>query len=346
VEEHERVGLHHRVGLFAVAALMLVLVALLPIVINSSFQTLLHPTVGQVFPVATPAAPSPVEYADLRLALVGMDELSGFMTLRVTGYYTCLPPCSSSARIVFASLDPTEAEADRLPRSAAVLLSASSPEVSQTLQLPVPGHALQYPFDQYELTLGVSLQRVGTDGTLQPLTAAEAANHLRLTLREALPNFQMSVPVAIDPTTIRTPGLLYDYLYVVRMALGRPLDLQATAVVLMLLMTMVVAFAVATKPLSELLVGAGGMILALWGMRGLLVPSNITYITLVDVCLGLVMGILLAAINGRGLVWLVHRNRLRVPGKPSARAAHAGERPFGAARASHAASTDDEPPSP
>jgi hypothetical protein len=212
VEEHETVGLHHRVGLIVAAAVMLTLVGLLPIALSSSVQTLLHPTVGQVFPVATPDAPLPDEYADLRVTLVGLDELSGFITLRVSGYYTCRPPCTATERIVFASVDVAENEADRTLRSAAVLLSPASPEIFQTLQLPVHGHALRYPFDSYEFVLGISLQRVGTDGVAQPLTPTEAASHLRLTLRETLPLFQISVPRAIAPTTIRSAGLPYDYL--------------------------------------------------------------------------------------------------------------------------------------
>ena len=38
---------------------------------------------------------------------------------------------------------------------------------------------------------------------------------LRLTLREALPLFVMTGPVAMDPTGFRIAGLPYDYLYVV-----------------------------------------------------------------------------------------------------------------------------------
>ena len=112
----------------------------------------------------------------------------------MSGYYTCLPPCSGSERIVFASVDTTEDEADRLPRSAAVVLSPGSPEIAQTIQLPVHGHALHYPFDSYELVLGVSVQRVSETGAPVALTPAEVANHVRLTVREALANFEMPAP--------------------------------------------------------------------------------------------------------------------------------------------------------
>jgi len=232
MEKRETVGLHHRVGLVGVATLMLVLVGLLPIGLMSSLQTLLHPTLGQAFPVVTPDVPSPVEYADLRVALIGLDELSGFMTLRVSGYYTCLPPCTGGERIVFASVDSTEDEAARLPRSAAVMLLPTSPEITQTIQLPVHGHALHYPFDSYELLLGVSVQRVAENAAPVALTPAEAANPMRLTVREALPVFEMSAPTEIDPRSVHAAGLPYDYLYVVGMVFTRPLEMQLTAIAL------------------------------------------------------------------------------------------------------------------
>jgi len=104
-------------ALIAVAVLMLAIVVSLPIGLGSTLGRLLRPTTGPVFLVATPAAPSPFQYADIRVALIGLDESAGFITLRVSGYYTCEPPCAGSDRIVFASLDQTEDEADRIPRS-------------------------------------------------------------------------------------------------------------------------------------------------------------------------------------------------------------------------------------
>ena len=50
MEERERVGLHHRVGLVGVATLMVLLVGLLAIAVVSTVQTLLYPTLGQPFP--------------------------------------------------------------------------------------------------------------------------------------------------------------------------------------------------------------------------------------------------------------------------------------------------------
>jgi len=332
VAETETVGIetvrgYHRVALVAVASLLVALVVLMPIAARSGLRALLNPTAGQIVPIAIPVAPSPFEYADIRVAITALDALSGFVTLRISGYYTCLPPCAGSDRIVFASLDLTEDEADRMPRSVAVTLSPTTPEVAQTLQLPIHGHALRYPFDTYEFLLGVNLQRIDTDGKLQPLTATEAADHLRLTIRDALPLVEMSAPVAIDPTTVRPAGQPYDYLHVEAMTFSRPLYLQLTAAIMVGLVALIAAFTVFMQPLRDLLLGTGGMILAQWGIRDFLVPAGTTYTTLIDVGLGATMGFLLTAICARGLVHLWHRNQLGVARVKKAPAAPAGAEP-------------------
>ena len=38
------------------------------------------------------------------------------------------------------------------------------------MQLPLRGHPIHYPFDRYQLVLGIAYQRVYPDGTLQTLS--------------------------------------------------------------------------------------------------------------------------------------------------------------------------------
>jgi 3,4-dihydroxy-2-butanone 4-phosphate synthase len=150
-----------------------------------------------------------------------------------------------------------------------------------------------------------------------------------------------TIQVAIDPTTVRAAGLPYDYLHTQMMTFTRGLDIQVTAVVAVCLMAAITAFTVFMQPLRDLLFGAGGLILGVWGIRGLLVPSNITFTTMVDIGLGLVIGFLLAAIIWRELLYLVQRNQLRLPWSPTPLAAPADpQRPTGAAPVARC----DDPP--
>jgi hypothetical protein len=79
-----------------------------------------------------------------------------------------------------------------------------------------------------------------------------------------------------------------------------------------LLVAAAAAYAVFLRPLQELVVNAGALMLGVWGIRSILTPSRLDYVTAVDVSLSLVILFLLAAITLRAL-WFVHeRGNLRL----------------------------------
>jgi len=73
-----------------------------------------------------------------------------------------------------------------------------------------------------------------------------------------------------------------------------------------------------------------------WGIRGILVPSNITFTTLVDIGLGLVIAFLLAGMTWRELLFLAQRNHLWLPWLPTPQTAPDGtQRPADAPGVTH-----------
>ena len=58
------------------------------------------------------------------------------------------------------------------------------------------------------------------------------------------------------------------------------------------------AYAVFLRPLHDLILSTGSLVIGVWGIRSILVPSNIAGRTGVDVALGLVILFLLGAIGG------------------------------------------------
>src|SRR5207302_5688056 len=109
----------------------------------------------------------------------------------------CDTPCAWSDRVVFFAVPPTDAP-EGLPPSVSVLLPPEVTEVTQTFQLPARGHPTRYPFDSFRIWLGVVLQRVLPDGTVQTLPPTEAQGHLFLSFQEQLPRQTMDPPTAID----------------------------------------------------------------------------------------------------------------------------------------------------
>jgi len=70
-------------------------------------------------------------------------------------------------------------------------------------------------------------------------------------------------------------------------------------VVLILLIAAAAAYAVFLRPLHDLILSTGGLVIGVWGIRSILVPSNIAGRTGVDIALGLVILFLLGAMSIR-----------------------------------------------
>jgi hypothetical protein len=75
-------------------------------------------------------------------------------------------------------------------------------------------------------------------------------------------------------------------------------------VLLVLLVSAAAAYAVFLRPLNELIVGSGALVLGVWGVRGVLLGTSIPGITAVDLALIVVMLFLLATITVR-TAWLL-----------------------------------------
>jgi hypothetical protein len=75
-------------------------------------------------------------------------------------------------------------------------------------------------------------------------------------------------------------------------------------VLLVLLVSAAAAYAVFLRPLNELIIGSGALVLGVWGVRGVLLGSSLPGITAVDLALIIVMLFLLATITVR-TAWLL-----------------------------------------
>src|SRR5207253_10609574 len=95
------------------------------------------------------------------------------------------------------------------------------------------------------------------------------------------------------------------------MAFSRPLYLQALAVLLVLLVTAAAAYAVFLRPLDEIVINSGALVLGVWGIRAILLGTNVPGFTAVDLALSVVILFLLVAITVRALLYLWGRGRGR-----------------------------------
>jgi hypothetical protein len=314
----ERIALRHRIALAVVATLVVVLLALLPVAISSAAVHFIGLPFSQVYPLLAPQGPPAASYSRLHVEMIALDSWMQLLTLRVSGTHVCPPGCDWQGQVVFFSLHADDVDAEGLPPSAAVALPPSTGQVTQTIQLPVSGLPIRYPFDSYDLGLGIVLQRVAADGTVQTLTPAEADGRLFVTLRSRLSLLTLGGPPRFMPRSIRGESAS-NYLSEYQFTLHRPVWLPLLTIMLVLLIATAAGYAVFMQRLHDLAVGAGGLILGVWGIRTIILPSGVTYTTAVELALAVVLLFLLGGVSIRVLLSLWERNQLPLPGRGRAR---------------------------
>jgi hypothetical protein len=151
-------------------------------------------------------AHSASDYADLHIDVTALDESKQLITLRVSGQRLCAPTCASE-EIVLASLRSDEALRRGLPPLVTVPLPTHDGPVQVTVDLPVQQRLIQYPFDSTDLLLGVALQQTSVDGGIRPIPSTNAASHLQLTLQEGVSQRELSAPMTVDPSLVRSATL-------------------------------------------------------------------------------------------------------------------------------------------
>ena len=223
--------------------------------------------------------------------------------MRVTGSHFCQGDCVWSDRATFVAI-PSSQDEEATPLPDVILLPASSREVTQEIKLQVAGDPIRYPFDSYRLAVGIVMERVYADGTVQVMAPADADGHLFITLSSRLPlsRTRLSRRLSLQELGANPDG--YQYVAAARLVFTRPLYVQLLTVLLVLLIAIASAFAVFMRPVRELITSAGALILGVWGVRTILLGNSLPGLSAVDLALAMVILFLLAAIAFRAFGYL------------------------------------------
>jgi hypothetical protein len=295
---------------FIVAAIVLFIVAMLPFAITSIFTDATELS-APVYEITEASDSAPVR-ADLHLQVIALNEWESTASIRVAAHQSCDRTCPWGDRYLFASVfGDTSGQTDTRPASEAVTLPATARDVTQVIKLPIFGDPIRYPFDEYRLAVGVVVDRLFPDGTVSTLTAEEAREYVTLSLQGRIPRATMGVPVTIDPATIRHAHDPEPYLTVELLTFERPLYTRVLTILLVLLVTAAAAYAVFMRPLDQLIVNSGALVLGVWGIRSILLGSSLPGLTAVDLALSVVILFLLATLTVRTLYLLEESSAVR-----------------------------------
>jgi hypothetical protein len=286
-----------------VTLVVLCILALMPFALTSAMADITEQS-APVYVLNT-SAPDQEVSANAHLQVITLNEWESTVSIRVAAHQSCDRECPWGDRYLFTSVyGDTHGEEDDRPATDVVTLAATARDVTQVIKLPIYGDPIRYPFDSYELAIGVVVDREFSDGTTRTLTEAEARQYLGISLQGRIPRATMSRPEAVDPATLTHPGNEEPYMVIYLVTFGRPLYLKVLTVLLVLLVSAAAAYAVFLRPLNELIIGSGALVLGVWGVRAVLLGGSLPGITAVDLALIVVMLFLLATITVR-TAWLL-----------------------------------------
>src|SRR5262249_45550798 len=105
----------------------------------------------------------------VKIAAIDLDEGAGTITLAISGHRVCTEGCPQVSLTV-VSLDDDAAVRRALPLSKQLTLKPGDVTFSDTVQLPIRGQPIQYPFDNWIFWLGIAGTIVDRNGENVELT--------------------------------------------------------------------------------------------------------------------------------------------------------------------------------
>ena len=315
----------YRLALAFTITLVVLVIVLLPVAIRS-MQEVLGRGPDPIYEFKTGAVVTPETVAAeeagstyINLGFVDLNEATGQVTLAVSGNRDCDEDCPK-LDLVFLALDDDADQRRGLPPMATLTIAPEDRIFSESVLLPVRGQPSLYPFDQYELWLGVAGTATLPDGTSVELGPVNVTEHATVTLQNRIPDIIMPRPTSIAPELVNAATDPFGFMAVQGLTFRRPAYLEVLAAALILLIGVSAALALFTRGLDDLALGFGGLILGVWGVRSVLMPVSLPTVTAVDLALSWLILLLLLGLALRASLHFLRQSELpppRVPGRRS-----------------------------
>lgn len=290
---------------FVITTLVVIAVlAMLPAALASMVKEMRGQETDQIYDLFTgaaidPDAPLGPDTAFVNITAMRLDESSRMATLTVSGHRICPAICPEITG-AFYSLGNDAARRRGLPPSATVTVPGKSGSYTYSIELPIRGTPQRYPFDDYTLLLGLIVSNTLPNGKEIVIDSPEQVRrNISMTLEDQVARLNMLPPAPVDPASVRSPSDPAAFMLVDRLTWQRPIYLRVVTILLVVLISASGIFALGLRSLHELVLGIGGIILGIWGVRSVVVQSPLPDVTLIDLILAFVMLVLLLALATR-----------------------------------------------
>jgi hypothetical protein len=235
-------------------------------------------------------------------------EDTGTASMTVSGHRTCTGTCPE-LDLLLLSLDQSATRRGLAPSAELQVLEAVD-VFTQNVELPLTGNPSLYPFDSYTIQLAVAGFSRDSGGTSTPLTQENFGDNLTAAVQNQTAGLLMD-----DPITIALPKVVDDDDLLTPVAgkqleFRRPIYLQVLTALLVLLIGISGLLALLTRSIDDLLLGIGGLILGVWGIRSVMVPQPLPTLSVVDMSLSGVILLLLIGLAIRAAIHFHHLSEL------------------------------------
>lgn len=289
-----------RVGLLTTVVLIACVVVALPFAFASmqtellgrQQETLYEFPTGQAITVDGASAIAATENF-YNLAITSIDESNGTVGIALSAERECAGDCPA-LHVVITALGSNAPLRQGLPPSVAVDVGPAEPTLAESITLPVEGWPSLYPFDAYTLRLGIATSVAGVHG--RPTAAGGGPGAAVGTVQNASADLLMDTPRQLDPSTVAHASDADRYLGVMELTFRRPLYLRVLGLFLPLLVALSTGLSLVTRNVNDLLVGVGSLVIGIWGVRAVLVPSGYPVVTTIDLSLSMIILLLLLAL--------------------------------------------------
>lgn len=315
-----RVKVRPLLAFIVTMAVVISVLALLPTTVASMVDELRGQAISPIYDMFTGQEIDPEQIAGpdaafVHVSITQLDEARMVAALTISGHRVCQAFCPN-IQATFYSLGNDAARRRGLPPSATVEVPGQTGSYTFQIELPVRGTPQRYPFDDYHLTLGLIVSAQAPNGEMQEVTSKALVRQTTvLTLEDLVTRLNMTPPQPVDPASVRSPSDPSQFILVDQLQWERPRYLRILTALLVVLISASGIFALGLRTLHELVLGIGGIILGIWGVRSVVVQSPLPDVTLIDLILGFVMLSLMLALAARAARYFYLQSGLTRGGK-------------------------------
>lgn len=292
----------HKLAYTLIVALLLMMAVLLPFAVNSVLDDVFHQT-NQTYYLQEEVKSVPANNTVVHMDFISLNEWEGTVTMRVTGHVSCSSNCADKRRLIFFSVLDGKNRPESLPSAAAIEFDPNELESSETITLPLVGDPIRYPYDAYTLGIGIAMEDIMPNGEIRKITQKDILNTFFLSVQSRIPRTEMQTPQELSESQV-TVQKGYEYIVLGQTEFIRPLYLKVLTILLVLLVSAAAAYAVFMRPLDQLVISSGALVLGVWGVRAILLGANLPGFTSVDLALSVVILFLLGAMTLRALHYI------------------------------------------